>query len=94
MAVSVLVANAQYGWDRHVWDLEPEKFKPGIQIGLACSIMFALASAFTKTSLLAFYNRLLTQATPARYKWAIRILACLSILLAVIFIFQLSFSCK
>ncbi|KAK2801824.1 hypothetical protein FQN50_007569 [Emmonsiellopsis sp. PD_5] len=43
MAVSVLIANLSYGWDRHIWDLEAHKFTPGMKLATVCYVLFAAA---------------------------------------------------
>ncbi|EGE86577.2 integral membrane protein [Blastomyces dermatitidis ATCC 18188] len=94
LAGCVLTANISYGWDRHIWDLEVDKFKPGMQLATACYVLFALATSTTKLSLLAFYRRLLSPHSYKSYKWVILIMEILSVITALAYAFGVPFLCK
>ncbi|KLJ06698.1 hypothetical protein EMPG_17809 [Blastomyces silverae] len=94
LAACVLTANINYGWDRHIWDLEADKFKPGMQLATACYVLFAIATSTTKLSLLAFYRRLLSPHSHKSYKWVILIMEILSVVSPLAYAFGVPFLCK
>lgn len=94
LAISVLVANINYGWDRHIWDMRPEKIRPGIKLALASSVLFAISSLLTKLSLCAFYLRLLAPEGSRFYKSIVWLLGFLSFVCSVSYTFQICFLCK
>jgi hypothetical protein len=53
------LADARYGWDRHIWDV-PLTWMPGtLKCRMLFQITFSLASTLTKISLLWFCRRIL-----------------------------------
>ncbi|PGH31228.1 hypothetical protein GX50_06013 [[Emmonsia] crescens] len=94
LATCVLTANINYGWDRHVWDLEAHKFKPGMHLATACYVFFAIATATTKLSLLAFYRRLLSPISHKSYKWVILVMEILAILSGLAYASGMPFLCN
>ncbi|PGG98810.1 hypothetical protein GX51_06606 [Blastomyces parvus] len=94
LAACVLTANINYGWDRHIWDLEAHKFKPGMQLATSCYVLFALATSTTKLSLLAFYRRLLSPHSHKTYRWVILSLEILSTIVTLAYVFGVPFLCK
>ncbi|OJD11037.1 hypothetical protein ACJ73_09626 [Blastomyces percursus] len=94
LAACVLTANINYGWDRHIWDLEAHKFKPGMQLATACYVLFAIATSTTKLSLLAFYRRLLSPHSHMSYKWVILTMEILSVIAALAYALGVPFLCK
>ncbi|KAK2785616.1 hypothetical protein FQN53_007549 [Emmonsiellopsis sp. PD_33] len=94
MAVSVLIANLSYGWDRHIWDLEAHKFTPGMKLATVCYILFAVASATTKLSLLSFYRRLITPVSHKNYRWVIIVLEVLVLVTCLAYSFSIPFLCR
>ncbi|PGH02330.1 hypothetical protein AJ79_07670 [Helicocarpus griseus UAMH5409] len=94
LAASVLTANINYGWDRHVWDLEADKFRPGMQLAMACYVLFAVAASTTKLSLLAFYRRLVTPISLKNYKWVILVIEILVLISGCAYAFGMPFLCR
>ncbi|KAL8779319.1 MAG: hypothetical protein Q9213_006999 [Squamulea squamosa] len=56
--VVVLIADNNYGWNRHSWDLHIENGPAGYKLCLAAQILFFWAATLNKISLLCFYKRL------------------------------------
>ncbi|KAL8730098.1 MAG: hypothetical protein Q9166_004297 [cf. Caloplaca sp. 2 TL-2023] len=56
--VVVLIADNNYGWNRHSWDLRAENGPIGYKLCLAAQILFFWAATLNKISLLCFYKRL------------------------------------
>jgi hypothetical protein len=75
-----MTAYNNYGWDRHVWDTRADQFRPGLQAAFATWIFFALTSALTKVSLLAFYIRLVP-STSRIYRWSLYVAMAIVIIL-------------
>jgi hypothetical protein len=92
--VLVLIANIEYGWDRHIWDMRPDKFIPCIQIALAMGILFALTSLLTKLSLYTFYLRLLGTDGSRVYRRTIWFMEFLCVMLVVVYTLQVLLLCR
>ncbi len=74
LTATVLLANYQYGWDRHVWDLRMlnsnssrislsdvvafEWIPPASKLAFAAKILFTLAATTIRLSAIFFYYRL------------------------------------
>ncbi|KAI4266450.1 MAG: hypothetical protein L6R38_008734, partial [Xanthoria sp. 2 TBL-2021] len=58
LTVVVLIADNNYGWNRHSWDLHAENGPAGYKLCLAAQILFFWAATLNKISLLCFYKRL------------------------------------
>jgi len=58
MTCTVMLANAVYGWDRHVWDIPTSEIASANKIAFVAKLMFTLAATFTRLSLICFYYRL------------------------------------
>lgn len=54
----VLLANRDYGWDRHAYDIPVDKFEPTAKLAMTVKIIFTAAATFTRLSLHCFYYRL------------------------------------
>lgn len=67
----VLVADNNFSWNRHSWDLHSSKGPPGYKLCLAAQILFFWAATLNKMSLLAFYKRLTGPVTSLWYRWCI-----------------------
>ncbi|KAF2656699.1 hypothetical protein K491DRAFT_691741 [Lophiostoma macrostomum CBS 122681] len=89
----VLLANIDYGWDRHVYDIVPTKIEPTLKIAMAAKIMFTSAATFTRLSLLCFYYRLIHDSGKQLVLWTIHANVALSIGIFVTFICLTIFQC-
>jgi hypothetical protein len=58
----VLLANKEYGWDRHVWDIPFANFVPASKIAMTAKVVFTAAATFTRLSLHCFYYRLVSDS--------------------------------
>ncbi|KAJ9302737.1 hypothetical protein DTO271G3_111 [Paecilomyces variotii] len=59
MAVATSLASAQYGWNRHIWDVPLEWIPTSEKLNMMFQVFFSFASSLTKLSLLWFCRRLL-----------------------------------
>ncbi|KAI1457196.1 integral membrane protein [Annulohypoxylon moriforme] len=80
-----VVAEDEYQWNRHTWDLELEYFVPGLQLIFVNQMLFDLATSLTKLSILALLYRL-TSASGDR-KMTIAVLVSITIISLNCFIF-------
>lgn len=71
LTVVVLVADNNFGWDKHSWDLHAENGPPGYKLCISAQILFFWAATLNKISLLCFYKRLTGPCTPSWYKFSI-----------------------
>ncbi len=71
LTVVVLVADNNFGWNRHSWDLHAERGPPGYKLCITAQILFFWAATLNKISLLAFYKRLTGPVTPLWYNLCI-----------------------
>ena len=71
LTVVVLVADNNFGWNRHSWDLHAENGPPGYKLCITAQILFFWAATLNKISLLCFYKRLTGPCTPHWYKLCI-----------------------
>lgn len=59
MFIVMSIASAQWGWNRHIWDIPFPIIPQMLQSSLAFFILFGVSSGFTKLSLLWFCRRIL-----------------------------------
>lgn len=71
LTATVLVANRQYGWDRHIWDLPSTLIQHTSIVAFVAKIMFALASGFIRLSLIFLYYRLIRDTNFRWYAYAL-----------------------
>ncbi|KAF2101222.1 hypothetical protein NA57DRAFT_33665, partial [Rhizodiscina lignyota] len=94
MTVSVLLANINYGWDRHVWDIRLENIAPSFQIAFATKIIFSLAAMFTRISLLLFYYRLVKDSGLHRFRMVIHVFLGFSVAVGLALALLTVWQCK
>lgn len=94
MAVVTSIATEQWGMNRHIWDIESDRFIAVRKLNLCFQLFFLVSSCFIKISLLWFCRRLIGKVNFALYNWAfilsIVFVAGSSVLFIVISIFQCS----
>ncbi|KAK3674979.1 hypothetical protein LTR78_005323 [Recurvomyces mirabilis] len=71
MTCTVMLANALYGWDRHVWDIPTSEIASANKIAFAAKLMFTLAATFTRLSLICFYYRLVKDSGMKWFKYVL-----------------------
>jgi hypothetical protein len=87
------LANIDYGWDRHVYDIPPDKIVPTLKIAMAAKIMFTSAATFTRHSTLCFYYRLIHESGKRLFLWIIHANVALSVAIFITFVFLTIFQC-
>ncbi|KAF1830954.1 hypothetical protein BDW02DRAFT_76513 [Decorospora gaudefroyi] len=90
----VLLANQEYGWDRHVWDIPFPKFVPTSKIAMAAKVVFTAAATFTRLSLHCFYYRLVSDSGKLWFKWLVHLNVAYTIGIFVSFTFLSVFQCN
>lgn len=94
MTVAVILANVDYGWDRHIWDLRVDQFAPAMKMAFAAKMIFSAAATFTRLSLLTFYYRLVQDSSIRWFRWILHVSTFINAMtlpfLVLITIFQCS----
>lgn len=81
MFVLMSIASAQWGWNRHVWDIPVPILTPMLQSTFAFQILFGLSSCFTKLSLLWLCWRIIGDGRKLGINY--HALACLVVMVIV-----------
>ncbi|KAF2439559.1 hypothetical protein P171DRAFT_325707, partial [Karstenula rhodostoma CBS 690.94] len=92
MAVSPLTN--VYGFNKHVWDVEPHIFVIERKYVLAIETTFCVASGLIKVSILLFYKRLGSRAVSKTYRWSIKLTIAFIVAYSVAFTLVPIFGCK
>lgn len=90
----VLLANQQYGWDRHVYDIPLKKIIPTSKIAMAAKVIFTCAATFTRLSLLCFYYRLVSDTGKKWFVWGIHVNVAFSVGIFFSFVCLAIFQCN
>ena len=93
MTAVVLLANRNYGWNRHMWDVELDMIERANIIAFVAKIMFTLASSFTRLSLIFLYYRLVRDTQFKWYAWTLHANLAFNICLLIAFILMIVFTC-
>ncbi|CAG7915446.1 unnamed protein product [Penicillium olsonii] len=94
MAVATSISTEYGGMNRHLWDVEIPKLVTIQQLNLAWEMLFALASCFTKISLLWFCRRLISKGTHRLYNWLFIIAMVFVGFNNMLFVFLSIFQCS
>ncbi|KAF2856944.1 hypothetical protein T440DRAFT_494693 [Plenodomus tracheiphilus IPT5] len=89
----VLLANRNYGWDRHVYDIPLKKLVPTSKIAMSAKVVFTAAATFTRLSLHCFYYRLVADSGKIWFKWLIHANVVYTIGIFISFTFIAVFLC-
>ncbi|KAF1936522.1 hypothetical protein EJ02DRAFT_82359 [Clathrospora elynae] len=90
----VILANQEYGWDRHIWDIPFSYFEPAAKIAMAAKVVFTGAATFTRLSLHCFYYRLISDSGgKIWFKWLVHVNVAYTIAIAISFPFIAVFLC-
>ena len=92
--VAVILANARYYWDRHIWDIPLDKIHPVGKIAMAAKSLFVCAAFFTRLSLLCFYYRLTVDTGLAKYRWTLHGAMIFNLCIFLTFLPQSIFLCR
>ena len=90
----VLVADNNFGWDRHSWDLHAENGPAGYKLCITAQVLFFWAATLNKISLLCFYQRLAGPCTPRWYSWSINGGIVFQILMVLAYFLALLLGCR
>jgi hypothetical protein len=91
---TVILANAKYYWDRHIWDIPLQKIAGVGKIAMAAKVLFVMASFSTRQSLLCFYYRLTVDTGFKKYKWIMHSATAFNIAICVTFVPLAIFQCS
>ena len=93
MTAVVLLANRNYGWNRHMWDVEIGMIEHANIIAFIAKIMFTLASSFTRLSLIFLYYRLVKDTQFKWYAITLHINLAFNICVLISFVLLVVFNC-
>ncbi|KAF2088817.1 hypothetical protein K490DRAFT_38175, partial [Saccharata proteae CBS 121410] len=85
LTVVVVLADRQYYWDRHVWDVPLQSIKGVLIIAFIAKLVFVYAATFTRLSLLCFYYRLVQDSDINWFRWAVHVSVIFNVVLCIIF---------
>ncbi|KAL8664208.1 MAG: hypothetical protein Q9168_007955 [Polycauliona sp. 1 TL-2023] len=95
LTVVVLIADNNYGWNRHSWDLHAENGPSGYKLCLSAQILFFWAATLNKISLLCFYRRLtLNGIYQSWYKYCIKGGIIFLVCMLIAFFISALFACQ
>ncbi|KAH9903640.1 hypothetical protein F4778DRAFT_790696 [Xylariomycetidae sp. FL2044] len=92
--IVAVVAETKFGSNKHVWDVRPELFMPGLIVSMVETILFDLATSLTKLSMLAIVYRIDTASKNMRMKTFVLALATVISLNGFLFIIVTIFQCR
>ncbi|KAK7185673.1 integral membrane protein [Paraphaeosphaeria sporulosa] len=72
-ALLTTTASDVYGFNKHVWDVQPHFYVIERKYVMAIESVFCVASGLIKVSILLFYKRLGSRAVSNTYRWAIKL---------------------
>ncbi|KAL1641504.1 hypothetical protein SLS58_006009 [Diplodia intermedia] len=79
MTITVIVANKQYYWDRHMWDVPMTAFTGVLKVAFSAKLIFVYAATFTRQSLLCFYYRLVADTGIRWFGWVLHLTVFLNV---------------
>ncbi|QDS72116.1 hypothetical protein FKW77_003736 [Venturia effusa] len=80
----MILANVQFGWSRHIWDIPLERISAALQVEWAIKMLYATAACFTRQSLLLSYYRLVQDASMKSFRRVIHVASIYSVLTMLI----------
>jgi len=93
MGIADNIGSIEYGWDRHFWDVPPEKIEGSLQLAWIVQGTYCLGAHFTFWSLLIFYHRLNKDVGIRWFTWLNYTLMIVVTLIFTIFFFLVLFLC-
>ncbi|KAF3770175.1 hypothetical protein M406DRAFT_232296, partial [Cryphonectria parasitica EP155] len=84
------VAQVDFGWGRHVWDIPLNFVTPGLQLSLASQLLFDLSTTLTKLSMLSLIYRVVS-IDNSRYRYIVIAVAAFVSLDGLIFFILVTF---
>jgi hypothetical protein len=83
-----------WGFDRHVWDLTPEKAVITRKVVFANDFQYTVTTSLTKISILLFYRRLSSGTVTPTFHWMLRGAIAFIVLSFVAFTMTTLLSCR
>jgi hypothetical protein len=93
MTAVVLLANRNYGWNRHMWDVEVGMIEHANIIAFVAKLMFTFASCFTRMSLIFLYYRLVRDTQTRWYTMTLHVSLAFNIAILISFTLIATFIC-
>ncbi|KXL45893.1 hypothetical protein M433DRAFT_66438 [Acidomyces richmondensis BFW] len=93
MTTVVILANEDYGWDRHEWDIPITMIPAANKIAFVAKLMFTFAATFTRLSLLCFYYRLVKDSGILWFRWVLHASVALALAVCILFVCETIWLC-
>lgn len=93
MTTVVILANEDYGWDRHEWDIPITMIPAANKIAFVAKLMFTFAATFTRLSLLCFYYRLVKDSGILWFRWVLHASVALALAVCILFVCETVWLC-
>ncbi|KAF2396765.1 hypothetical protein EJ06DRAFT_482660, partial [Trichodelitschia bisporula] len=94
LTVLVLLATYKYGFNRHIWDVPPDRWASGALIGFIIEYVFFYSTCLTKISVLMFYRRLVAGTYSNKFKWAMWAAITFVVVYTIVVSFLVLFTCN
>ncbi|MBE7182582.1 MAG: hypothetical protein INR71_15485 [Terriglobus roseus] len=91
--ILVIVANQNYYWDRHIWDIPLSDSAGNLKVALASTILFTCAASSTRISLVCFYYRLVREVKRPLFRWALHLTLGYCVAVWITFVFTSCLQC-
>ncbi|CAK3894328.1 unnamed protein product [Lecanosticta acicola] len=83
MNITVILANRKYGWNRHLWDVDPTDYSNAGIIAFTAKLLFVEAATFTRMSLHCFYYRLVRDSGIGWFRYVLHASMLFIVLLGI-----------
>ncbi|KAL2064699.1 hypothetical protein VTL71DRAFT_3837 [Oculimacula yallundae] len=90
--ICALVAEWEFKWNRHIWDVRPDTLVVGLKMVLVTQVLFGLATTLTKLSMLVLVYRIAAEGSKTFSKVIIGVMVLIT-LECVAFVFLVIFQC-
>jgi len=94
LSIANIIANANYGYSRHVWDIPPAWYPGAIACAFIIKLSFILAATFTRISVLCFYSRLVVNSDIRWFRHALIASHVFVAALGIAFFLPMIFACR
>ncbi|KAF4631238.1 hypothetical protein G7Y89_g6889 [Cudoniella acicularis] len=91
--VMSLLTEQKFGWNRHVWDVPLDQLVLGMKIIISTQVLFSVASAFVKCSMLTLVYRVVNKGS-SRFPQVVIAAIVLVLAQASLFCFMVVFQCR
>jgi hypothetical protein len=91
--VTVDLGGISYGWNRHVWDIPLGWLTSSFKLAYVAKLLFTIAAFAIMSSLIAFYYRLVRDASMVWFRKVLHVAAAWNVVTFLIFFLLQVFEC-